>query len=83
VQDGAFFMPDSNGSERVVRLAACVVAPGIEPADLLASLRERIDPVFLPRPLLFVHALPRNAAGKLPRTALQAMFLEAGNFKSQ
>jgi len=83
VQDGAFFMPDSNGSERVVRLAACVVAPGVEPADLLAALRERIDPVFLPRPLLFVHALPRNATGKLPRTALQAMFQEAGKNKFQ
>jgi len=83
VQDGAFFMPDSNGSERVVRLAACVVAPGVEPADLLAALRERIDPVFLPRPLLFVHALPRNAMGKLPRKALQAMFQEAGKNKFQ
>jgi len=83
VQDGAFFMPDPDGSERVVRLAACVVAPGIEPAFVLAALRERIDPVFLPRPLLFVNELPRNATGKLPRTALQAMFQGSGNDKSQ
>jgi acyl-coenzyme A synthetase/AMP-(fatty) acid ligase len=41
---------------------------------LLAALRERIDPVFLPRPLLFVDALPRNGTGKLPRAALQALF---------
>ena len=27
----------------------------------MAALRERIDPVFLPRPLVFVDALPRNA----------------------
>ncbi|MFC1719628.1 AMP-binding protein [Pseudomonadota bacterium] len=83
VQDGAFFMPEPDGSERVARLAACVVAPGVEPADVLAALRERIDPVFLPRPLLFVDALPRNATGKLPRAALQAMFQGSGNHKSQ
>jgi acyl-coenzyme A synthetase/AMP-(fatty) acid ligase len=83
VQDGAFYMPDPDGSERVVRLAACVVAPGMEPADVLAALRERIDPVFLPRPLLFVEALPRNATGKLPRTSLQAMFQGPGNNKPQ
>ena len=39
----------------------------------MQALRERIDPVFLPRPLLFVDALPRNAAGKLPDHATQAL----------
>jgi acyl-coenzyme A synthetase/AMP-(fatty) acid ligase len=38
----------------------------------MQALRERIDPVFLPRPLLFVDALPRNAAGKLPNQATRA-----------
>jgi len=33
--------------------------------------------VFLPRPLLFVDALPRNSTGKLPRAALQALFQAA------
>lgn len=74
VVDGAFYMPDDNDHTRVTRLAACVVAPGMSPAQLLAALREHIDPVFLPRPLLFVDALPRNATGKLPRAALQALF---------
>jgi len=74
VVDGAFFMPDEAGPEHVVRLSACVVAPGLEAAQLLAALRQHIDPVFLPRPLLFVHALPRNDTGKLPRAALQALF---------
>lgn len=73
VIDGAFYMPDESSADRVTRLAACVVAPGMNAAELLAALRERIDPVFLPRPLLFVDALPRNDAGKLPRAALQAL----------
>jgi acyl-coenzyme A synthetase/AMP-(fatty) acid ligase len=77
VVDGAFYMPDdTDGSApaRVTRLAACVVAPGLNAAALLAALRQHIDPVFLPRPLLFVSALPRTSAGKLPREALQALF---------
>ncbi|HEX5363412.1 MAG TPA: AMP-binding protein [Gallionella sp.] len=74
VVDGAFYMPDETDHDRITRLAACVVAPGMEPRSLLALLREHIDPVFLPRPLLFVEALPRNATGKLPRSALQALF---------
>jgi acyl-coenzyme A synthetase/AMP-(fatty) acid ligase len=74
VVDGAFYMPDETGDAHVTRLAACVVAPGLDAPHLLAALREHIDPVFLPRPLLFVDALPRNRTGKLPRAALQALF---------
>jgi len=74
VVDGAFYMPDETSPDHVTRLAACVVAPGMDAPHLLAALRERIDPVFLPRPLLFMDALPRNGTGKLPRAALQALF---------
>lgn len=70
VIDGAFYMPDDETSDGVTRLAAFVVAPGMNAAEMMAALRERVDPVFLPRPLVFVDALPRNATGKLPREAL-------------
>lgn len=75
VLDGVFLSPlegsdDAAGAVR--RLIALVVAPALTPAALMRALRERIDPVFLPRPLLFVDALPRNAAGKLPEHAAQA-----------
>lgn len=78
VLDGAFYMPDETSPEHVTRLAACVVAPGLDARHLLAALRERMDPVFLPRPLLFVDALPRNHTGKLPRAALLALFQTRG-----
>lgn len=74
VVDGAFFMPDEISADHITRLAACVVAPGVNASSLLAALRDHIDPVFLPRPLLFVDALPRNRTGKLSRAALQALF---------
>jgi len=73
VTDGAFFMPDEAEPDGVTRLSAFVVAPGLTPPDLTAALRERMDPVFLPRPLVFLDALPRNATGKLPREALQQL----------
>jgi acyl-coenzyme A synthetase/AMP-(fatty) acid ligase len=76
VLDGAFYMPDDAG--HITRLAACVVAPGMDAASLLASLREHIDPVFLPRPLLFVDKLPRNSTGKLPRGELQTLLQSHG-----
>jgi acyl-coenzyme A synthetase/AMP-(fatty) acid ligase len=71
VQDGAFFLREGAGDAGVTRLGAVVVAPGLTPQSLTEQLRERIDPVFLPRPLLLVERLPRNATGKLPHQALQ------------
>jgi acyl-coenzyme A synthetase/AMP-(fatty) acid ligase len=82
VVDGAYFMPDADERSQVIRLAACVVAPGIEASAVVAALRERIDPVFLPRPLLFVDELPRNATGKLPQAALRALLQGAANPRS-
>lgn len=73
VIDGAFFMPDTAAPEDVTRLTAFVVAPGLTSAMVMAALRERIESVFLPRPLVFVDALPRNATGKLPHEALKKL----------
>jgi acyl-coenzyme A synthetase/AMP-(fatty) acid ligase len=74
VIDGVFFLGEElRGSTGVVRLAAAVVAPGMSVAALTEALRQRIDPVFLPRPLLLVERLPRNATGKLPQQALQSL----------
>ena len=73
VQDGAFFLPERPEASGVSRVAAAVVAPDLTEAQLLAALRERLDPVFLPRPLLKVERLPRNNTGKLPQEALAAL----------
>lgn len=69
VTDGVFFMPEPDG-RKVARLAALAVARGLTPEAILLLLRERIDAAFLPRPLVLVEALPRDALGKLPREAL-------------
>jgi acyl-coenzyme A synthetase/AMP-(fatty) acid ligase len=76
IVDGTFFVPaDAAKSSigRVTRLAAMVVAPTLDAAQIAHALRERIDPAFLPRPLLLVDALPRNQTGKLPQHELHAL----------
>ncbi len=81
VVDGAFFLRDEEAGSpdsTVTRVAAVVVAPEVGAQTLLEQLRKRIDPVFLPRPLVFVGRLPRNATGKLPREALQALLVKNG-----
>ncbi len=79
VLDGAFFFPEEpqTSAAGVTRVAAAVVAPGLDAARLTEELRRRIDPVFLPRPLLLVERLPRNSTGKLPRDSLQALAAQA------
>jgi acyl-coenzyme A synthetase/AMP-(fatty) acid ligase len=69
VRDGAFFLPE-DVPDAAVRTLAFVVAPGVDAAAIRAGLRARIDPVFLPRRIVFVDALPRAATGKLARAAL-------------
>jgi acyl-coenzyme A synthetase/AMP-(fatty) acid ligase len=70
VQDGVVFQLDGGDTLGVHRIAALAVAPELDEHAILDILRRAIDPVFLPRPLLKVAALPRNETGKLPRAAL-------------
>lgn len=76
VRDGAFYLPDNGSDAHIVRLAAFVVAPALDNAALLAALRERVDAVFLPRPIVRLDALPRNATGKLPRETCAALLAD-------
>ncbi len=69
VVDGVYVMPDE-GDGPVTRLMAFVVAPDRSHDAIMAELRLRIDPVFLPRPLYLVESLPRNETGKLARANL-------------
>ncbi len=73
VTDAVALQLDEEDGSGVRRIAALVVAPTRSEAALLEDLRLAVDPVFLPRPLRRVVALPRNETGKLAR----AMVLEA------
>ncbi len=75
VLDGVVVQLADGDTLGVHRIAALAVAPGLEEHTILEALRTAIDPLFLPRPLRLVGALPRNETGKLPRTDLLELLL--------
>ncbi|GAA5169923.1 AMP-binding protein [Viridibacterium curvum] len=77
VEDGIFHLPEEAPADGVARLAAFAVAPSLDASQILTALRERIDAVFLPRPLILVTSLPRNTTGKLPRAVLENLLGES------
>ncbi len=77
VHDGAFWLPPDDVAGGVVRLIAFAVAPELTPQVLhdtvVKTLRERIDAAFLPRRVIRVPSLPREATtGKLPAQSFAA-----------
>lgn len=70
VRDGVFCVPDRHPGRDIARLAAFVVAPGLTARDIQSALLDRLDPVFLPRPTVFLDHLPRDGNGKLSAAAL-------------
>lgn len=70
VDDGVFCLQERGVSQDSDRLVAFVVANERNNAQIVEKLRQHVDPVFLPRPVVFVDVLPRDANGKLPAAAL-------------
>jgi acyl-coenzyme A synthetase/AMP-(fatty) acid ligase len=84
VQDAVVFQPsdaeaEAQGVARVQRVAAAVVAPALSAAEILNAMAQSVDPVFLPRPLLRVAALPRNELGKTTRAQLLQLLRQAAD----
>ncbi len=75
VLDCAFWLRDAPGEQRV---AAFAVAPGLTAAEIVGELRKRVDPVFLPRPLVLVDALPRERTGKLSQESVRELAARHG-----
>jgi acyl-coenzyme A synthetase/AMP-(fatty) acid ligase len=75
VHDGAFWLPD-DVPDAVQRPVAFVVAPTLSAAQIVKGLRGHLESVFLPRRVVHVDALPREATGKLPVQTLRRFALE-------
>lgn len=75
VDDGAFWLPEEDG-EDVARPLAFVVAPGLAAREIITALRRQLEPAFVPRRVLHVAALPREATGKLTAAALRSFALQ-------
>jgi acyl-coenzyme A synthetase/AMP-(fatty) acid ligase len=80
IVDGAFWMPPDDAADAlgVVRLVAFVVAPALSNEQIGAALRDRVDAAFLPRRIVRVAALPREATGKLTAARLAELALASG-----
>ena len=70
VEDGVFCMNESARVDETPRLIAFVVAPSLTGESIHASLRQYVDPVFLPRPLVFLDTLSRDANGKISASTM-------------
>ena len=75
VVDGAFWMPPDDQADAlgIVRLVAFVVAPALTREQIVEALRARVDAAFLPRRVVRVDALPREATGKIAVARLAAL----------
>lgn len=69
VDDGAFWLPDE-APDGIVRPIAFVVAPTLDAKAVIAGLRERLEPAFVPRRVIHVEGFPREATGKLTAATL-------------
>ena len=69
VDDGAFWMPPEQ-ADGITRPVAFVVAPTLSARQVMEALREPLEAAFVPRRVVHVPALPREATGKLTAHAL-------------
>jgi len=76
IEDGAFWLPDEV-ADAVVRPVAFVVAPQLGAEAIVRALRARLDSVFVPRRVVHVEALPREATGKLTAASLARLAHES------
>jgi acyl-coenzyme A synthetase/AMP-(fatty) acid ligase len=70
VQDAVAFQPETSGSGAVNRVAAVVVSQELTARQIADRLTANLDAVFVPRPLLLVPRIPRDALGKVSRAQL-------------
>lgn len=75
VEDGFFFVHE--GESSTGRLVAVVISQ-LAKQDILKGLQPYVDPVFLPRKIVFVATIPRNEAGKLPKAEMEKFIADFG-----
>jgi len=61
---------------------AFVVAPTLRRERILAALRTRVDAAFLPRRIVHVEVLPREATGKLTAARLSELAARHGRSRT-
>ena len=70
VEDAVAFQSGGGAAGVANRVAAVVLGRGISAKQISESLSASLDAVFLPRPLVLVDRIPRDAVGKVSRANL-------------
>jgi len=78
IADGAFWMPAEH-ADGITRPVVFVVAPTLSAKQVITALREHLEAAFVPRRVLHVPSLPREATGKLTAQALARFARDALN----
>lgn len=77
VQEAAVIgVPDPRRGEQPLAYVAPAAGVTLDEAQIAAFLKQRLADYKLPRRILFVEALPRNATGKILKTTLRQMTAE-------
>jgi acyl-coenzyme A synthetase/AMP-(fatty) acid ligase len=79
VEDGIFIAPEENEKDGIGRLSALAVSRTLTAEQIVSALRERVDAIFLPRPLRLVPAIPRNGIGKVTQQSLNAVLAKSAS----
>jgi acyl-coenzyme A synthetase/AMP-(fatty) acid ligase len=79
VEDGIFIAPADNEANGIGRLSALVVSRTLTAEQIVSALRERVDAIFLPRPLRLVPVIQRNDTGKVTQQSLNAALAKSSS----
>lgn len=71
VDDAVVYLPDDNND--IARLTAFVVTDKLTIKQIADELANKVDSVFVPRPIYKVQSLPYNETGKLTRQVLMEL----------
>ena len=67
-------VPDTEWGERVCAAVVPAAAPAVSERVVREFARERLAPYKVPKDILIVGALPRNAMGKVTKPAVRELF---------
>jgi acyl-coenzyme A synthetase/AMP-(fatty) acid ligase len=81
VEDAVAFQPETSAGS-ANRVAALIVSRGATARQIVEVLAAGLDAVFLPRPLLLVDRIPRDALGKIPRARLLELARSVGRVQA-
>jgi malonyl-CoA/methylmalonyl-CoA synthetase len=74
LESAVFGVPHADFGEGVTAVVVCAPGAALSEADIISALKARLAGYKVPKRILFVDELPRNAMGKVQKAALRATY---------